>query len=372
MNDPHFIANQFVFPSQVENVEVYGNGIINDTFVVTFTNPPPSDHARIGRRAILQRINAEVFPDPPSIMHNLALVLEHAVQQEQQMGREFFLPPIYKTQEFENYFKDENGQYWRAIGFIEQTVTSDILQSRKQAEEAGAALGTFHLMLRDIPVEQLKDTLPGFHDTPNYLREFDSVITASDYVKQSNENIDWCVQQIEQRRSLAGLLEDSGSSIRLGIMHGDPKLNNILFDDATGRAVSIIDLDTVKPGFIHYDIGDCIRSCCNKAGEMPANIDEVQFVVSDFEAILAGYLSSAISILTKYDLDILYDVVRLLPFELGLRFFTDYLSGNRYFKIKSADDNLYRARVQFQLLASIESQQQLIMDIVRRYQSKTP
>lgn len=147
-------------------------------------------------------------------------------------------------------------------------------------------------------------------------------------------------------------------------MHGDPKLNNILFDERSGKAVSLIDLDTVKPGFIHYDIGDCIRSCCNTAGEMPLDIQDVHFSVDDFEAILQGYLTRAMDLLTEHDFERLYDVARLLPFELGLRFFTDYLNGNRYFKVESDDDNLYRAQVQFQLLNSIENQERQIREIV--------
>lgn len=366
MNEPRDIVEQFSFPSEVEKVEIHGNGIINDTYVVTFSNPPKSGHSRFGKRAILQRINSEVFPDPPSIMHNLAIVLQHAASKssEANLAPEFLLPSIYKTKKDDYCYRDASGNYWRAIAFIEQTITADSLQNRNQAKEAGTALGTFHQILSDLPVDQLKDTLPGFHDTPNYLSQYEVTIAQAAAITQTNENRDFCEQQIEKHRALARLFVDANPPLRTAVMHGDPKLNNILFDEHSGKAVSLIDLDTVKPGFIHYDIGDCIRSCCNTAGEMPLNIQDVHFSVDDFEAILQGYLSRAMDLLTEHDFERLYDVVRLLPFELGLRFFTDYLNGNRYFKVESDDDNLYRAQVQFQLLNSIENQERQIREIV--------
>lgn len=368
MSDPFEIASQFIFPSGIQTVEPYGDGIINDTYVVTFTQAAQSEHARLGKRAILQRINPQVFPDPPAIMHNLVLVLEHASKKSQNSAFDFVLPPIYKTIDDDYSIKDETGSYWRSLGFIENTMTLNVLQSTYQARQAGIGLGAFHQLIADLPAEQLKDTLPGFHDTPGYLRQFDDAVASAKAASQKvgDKYYDDCFEQIEKHRSLAGLLFDTQPALKPGIMHGDPKLNNILFDQQSGRAVSVIDLDTVKPGFIHYDIGDCIRSCCNRAGEMPLKIEEVQFSVSDFEAILQGYLDSAAQILSDQDFDLLYDVVRLLPFELGLRFFTDFLNGNRYFKVNKPEDNLYRAHVQFKLLESIESQEQAIRGIINR------
>lgn len=366
MSDPREIANQFDFPSSVKNVEPHGNGLINDTFVVSFSQSVKSGHSRLGSHAIMQRINPQVFPNPALIMENLALVLEHASRKARVTKSEFLLPPIYKSKQGEFSVKDDAGDYWRAIGFIENTVATDVLQNIEQARQAGIALGAFHQMMADLPAEKLKDTLPGFHDTPSYLKQFDSVVAElhSSTSQDTNESRDFCFKHIDKHRPLARLLVDAQPPLKPGIMHGDPKLNNILFDQQTGEAISIIDLDTVKPGFIHYDIGDCIRSCCNRAGEMPPGLEDVHFNIKDFEAILQGYLSRARELISNQDFDILYDVLRLLPFELGLRFFSDFLSGNQYFKVKAPEDNLYRACVQFKLLEQIESQASLIQAII--------
>lgn len=143
----------------------------------------------------------------------------------------------------------------------------------------------------------------------------------------------------------------------LRLIHGDPKVNNILFDTRTEQAVSIIDLDTIKPGLIHYDIGDCLRSGCNPLGEETMNWQAVQFDSDRCQYILQGYLSVAKSFLSPNDYTFLYDAIRLIAFELGLRFFTDFLAGNVYFKVHEPKQNLYRALVQFQLTASIEAQE---------------
>lgn len=383
MNNLVEIANQFDFPSEVKDIAAHGSGIINDTYVVTF-GTTAGEHARLGRRAIMQRINQEGFPNPDHIMQNLALVLEHATGKSPGKNAEFILPPIYRTRQNTLCARDDLGNYWRAIGFIDDTETFDVLNSTDQAREVGAALGSFHMLLNDLPRDKLQDTLPGFHDTPLYLCQYDTARSTSlqfpaENVNEQNqsspfpdtEQVAWsrehCFEQIESRRSLAGLLYEAQPEARIGVMHGDPKLNNFLFDKSSGRAVSLIDLDTIKSGYIHYDLGDCIRSCCNVVGEMPARFDDVQFSLAKFEAILSGYLSQASDFLGKHEYDLLYDVVRLLPFELGLRFFTDYLNNNQYFKVQSPDDNLYRARVQFQLLAEIENQEQSIKQLIASY-----
>ncbi len=141
------------------------------------------------------------------------------------------------------------------------------------------------------------------------------------------------------------------------IIHGDPKINNVMLDNQTGRAVSMIDLDTVKPGLLHYDIGDCLRSCCNILGEEADDFDAVRFDLGRFEAVLSGYTAAAHENLSAQDFDFLFDAIRLIPFELGLRFYTDYLEGNLYFKISHPMQNLDRAMVQFRLVESIEQQE---------------
>ena len=176
-----------------------------------------------------------------------------------------------------------------------------------------------------------------------------------------------CLQLVAERRAWADVLEDARAQgrLRLRPIHGDPKVNNVMLDTATGQAVALVDLDTVKPGLVHYDIGDCLRSGGNPRGEETGDWEEVRFDPELGRAILTGYLSQARDFLTENDYDYLYDAIRLLAFELGLRFFTDYLAGNVYFKARHPEHNLVRALVQFKLTESIESQAAAIRAIIR-------
>lgn len=360
------IANQFQFPGAVDKVSAYGSGLINDTYIVTFANPAPAAHPRYGQHAILQRINRQVFPQPVKVMENLESLLQHVLQTrpDNSSDQDFLLPPLYATQDGRHYVQDNHGDIWRAMAFIEGTKSFETLDSLQQATEVGRILGAFHQRVHDLPVENLHDTLPGFHITPIYLQHFDQTIAAHTRQARSGDAARFCQEVIAANRSLANVLVDARPPLTPRVMHGDPKLNNILFDADTGTAISIIDLDTVKPGLIHYDIGDCLRSCCNRRGELPDPSVHVEFDIDVCQAILEGYASSAASFLELQDLDYLLPAIQLLPFELGLRFYTDYLAGNRYFKVEHADDNLRRAVTQFKLLQSIQQQQVSLRDII--------
>lgn len=176
----------------------------------------------------------------------------------------------------------------------------------------------------------------------------------------------YCVNFIEQRREFAHTLERAREQgkLQLRVMHGDPKVNNVMIEGASGRAISLVDLDTVKPGLIHYDIGDCLRSGCNPLGEETENWEAVRFDPDIGAAILEGYLTQARHFLNTSDYDYLFDAIRLLAFELGIRFFADYLAGDVYFKVKRPQHNLQRALVQFKLTESIEAHEADIRDII--------
>lgn len=376
MPDLLSIARQFQFPGDVDTVTPFGSGIINDTFVVTFKNIPgsavgDSGGSRLGQRAVLQRINPAVFPAPAKVMQNLEQILGYA-QRQSAADRDkdddpFFLPPLYRTGEGSGYFRDSNQDIWRALGFVENTCTSDELQSMQQAHEAGRALGAFHRLLGDLPLDQLVDTLPGFHITPEYLKQYEEVRARVSPPSTDRRVWQFCHDVVGANRGLAGVLVNAQPSIKLRVMHGDPKLNNILFDQDTGKAVSIIDLDTVKPGLVQFDIADCLRSCCNRSGELPDPGEEVVFDMEACGRILEGYFSQAADMLDQRDVDYLPDAIQLLPFELGLRFFTDYLQGNQYFKVSSPSDNLYRAKTQFLLLQSIQRQQSSLAGLLSEF-----
>jgi Ser/Thr protein kinase RdoA (MazF antagonist) len=172
---------------------------------------------------------------------------------------------------------------------------------------------------------------------------------------------------VEERLDLVPVLEHACAAGRLRRrpIHGDPKVNNVLLCERSGRALALVDLDTVKPGLVHYDIGDCLRSACNRAGEETTDLEGVHFDLDLAEALLRGYLAEAGSCLSEADLNHLYDSIRLLPFELGLRFFTDHLAGNVYFKARHPRHNLERARVQFRLTESIEAQENELRVLIR-------
>jgi Ser/Thr protein kinase RdoA (MazF antagonist) len=352
------IATQFIPPQPPAALEIktFGNGNINDTFLVH------SSHCegQTGDRFVLQRINTQVFRQPKLVMQNMRVFTEHVRDRlacnPLDLSCRWQVPQVLLTADEQDHWIDEVGEFWRAISFIEDAQTFDTIQDL-DAQEMGAALGHFHHLVSDLPPEKLVDTLEGFHITPSYLRLYDEVLAHQNDSPRSPE-VNYCLQFVGDRRGLAPVLEDAKAlgKLPLRTMHGDPKVNNVMFDNGTRAAISIIDLDTVKPGLIHYDIGDCLRSACNPLGEETERWEQVQFETDLGEAILRGYLTASGGFLTASDRDYLYDAIRLIAFELGLRFFTDYLAGNVYFKVKHPHHNLARALVQFKLTESIELQ----------------
>jgi Ser/Thr protein kinase RdoA (MazF antagonist) len=248
-----------------------------------------------------------------------------------------------------------DGEFWRAIRFVPDTISLEVLASPGQAREVGYGLGHFHALLHDLPCDQLADTLEGFHITPRYLARYHELRPAG----ASAEREAWADQFVMQREGLAGVLERAkeAGELHLRPIHGDPKVNNVLLDASSNQAVALVDLDTVKPGLVHTDIGDCLRSACNPLGEETATPEQVCFDLDLCAALLEGYGAAARHILSPADHNHLFDAIRLLSFELGLRFFSDHLAGDVYFHTNRAGHNLDRALVQFHLTASIEAQE---------------
>ena len=226
----------------------------------------------------------------------------------------------------------------------------------------------FHNLISDLPTSKLADTLPGFHITPGYLAQYQQVLSQTKVNLSTESN--HCLRFISDRSSWANVLENAKAQgiLNLRPIHGDPKVNNIMIDTNTKQAISLIDLDTVKPGLIHYDLGDCLRSCCNLLGEETQNWQDVTFDTDICQSVLKGYLSVAKNFLTDRDYEYIYVAIRLIAFELGLRFFSDYLAGNIYFKTKYPEHNLHRALVQFQLTNSIENQENSLRRIIHESQ----
>lgn len=355
------IADQFKPEGKVIAIREYGNGNINRTFLVTLEDSSE-------KHFILQRINAQVFRQPERVMQNMEIATQHISDRVQRISfsleRRWEVPRVLLTRDLQNHVVDAEGSFWRAISFIEGAEFFDTIQDGDRAREVGCALGMFHHLVSDLPPEKLADTLPGFHITPGYLQHYQEVLPKTQVA--SSAEVKYCLQFVRDRADRASVLERARSCglLKLRPIHGDPKVNNIAFDRATGRAIAAIDLDTVKPGLVHYDIGDCLRSSCNPLGEETEQWQKVQFDLDICQSVLQGYFSVAKDFLTEQDCTYLYDAIGLIAFELGLRFFTDYLAGNVYFKTTYPEHNLARALVQFKLAESIESQETVLRKII--------
>lgn len=360
MNRLNIIAQQFAASRLITNVRAFGSGNINDTFLVTVVDAAEPHF-------VLQRINTHVFQQPALVMQNMRIFTQHVcdkLQHEVNLDRRWVVPRVLLTIDDRDHWVEPDGTYWRAISFIDGSASLDLIQDLQHGREVGYALGRFHYLISDLDPAQLADTLEGFHITPQYLEYYQQVLPT--YTGAIDLEVDYCLKFIQARQEWARVLEDAKSDGKLPLrpIHGDPKVNNVMICTTTQQAIGIIDLDTVKPGLVHYDIGDCLRSGCNPLGEETTAWEQVQFDTQMCRAMLEGYLSQASGFLTSDDYEYLFDAIRLIAFELGLRFFTDYLAGNVYFKVKYPNHNLDRALVQFKLTESIEAQETAIRSII--------
>ena len=363
------IAQQFEVAGRVVTVVRQEEGNVNDTYMAIFRTTFSEE------RIILQRINTRVFARPEHIMENMRLLTEHVHRRIEaeidQSDRIWQLPRVIPAKDGRDYVIDEDGDFWRAITLIASAHAYPKVQSVEHAYEAGFVLGQFQRLISDLDANRLHDTLVGFHITPGYLKVLDEALATSEGQKRLHASLEAerCNKYVDKRRAWCSVLEDAKArgELRLRPIHGDPKISNIMIDDATGKGTCIIDLDTVKPGLIHYDFGDCLRSSCNPAGEETLDLKTVFFDTDLCEAIVKGYMVYARSFLTDADRQYLYDGIRLITFELGLRFFADYIAGNVYFNTRYDEQNLNRARVQFKLTDSIEARESKIRGIIERF-----
>ncbi len=363
------MAELFDVQGRLVGVTPAGSGNVNDTYVAVFRTTFSEE------RFIVQKLNLNVFPSPDAVMQNMRVVTEHVHErleaEADEADRIWQLPRIIPTKCGQDYFINDDNECWRAISLIESATAYEKVESPEHANEVGTVMGQFQRLISDIDIDALEDTLPGYHITPRYLTEYDRVLATEDGQRRlaAASIAKYCQRFVEERRSFATVLEDALARGELSQrpVHGDPKISNVMIDDDTGKGTCIIDLDTVKPGLIHYDFGDCLRSSCNMAGEEPKSLDQVRFDTDLCAAIVRGYMNYAKEFLTENDHKYLYDSVRLITFELGLRFFADYLNGDKYFKTKYDGQNLNRAQVQFKLCESIEIREQSIREILERY-----
>jgi Ser/Thr protein kinase RdoA (MazF antagonist) len=252
------------------------------------------------------------------------------------------------------------------LELIEGSRTLPRLDHRTQAREVGRVLGDFHRFTAGLEPADFAVTLPNFHVTPVYLDALRQAEAEAGPDRRGPETAE-ALAVVDRHEALVHRIEDARRQGRIAerVVHGDPKLDNILFDQSGERALCLIDLDTIQPGLVHHDIGDCLRSCCNRSGKA-ADADDVRFDLESCRAILDAYARCTRGVLGRTEVGLLYQAIRLIPFELALRFLTDHLRGDRYFRVSAPGENLRKARVQLALLADIERKAEAIEQIIAR------
>jgi Ser/Thr protein kinase RdoA (MazF antagonist) len=349
------IAVRFQFQGAASEFAPWGNGHINDTWLVT------CQIAGVPLRYTLQRINRQVFRSPAAVMENIERVTAHlAAQLAGQPDRDRRALTLIPARDGRNWLDDAQGETWRAYRFIENARSYETATSVDQAFQAAQAFGRFQQQLASLPAPRLNETIPGFHDTPMRFAALEQAIAndAKGRAALAKPEIEFALA----RKSICGVLIEAGLPQR--ITHNDTKFNNVLLDDATGESLCVIDLDTVMPGLALYDFGDMVRTTTSPAAEDELDLSKVTMQFPMFEALVRGYLSAAAEFLTESEKKFLAFSGKLITFETGIRFLADYLNGDTYFKIHREGHNLDRCRTQFKLVESIEQQEEKMNRLV--------
>lgn len=358
------IAHTFAHSGECVGGGPYGSGHINDTFALELRGDP------VRRRVILQRINDEIFKDVPALMENIARVTQYmqgvVKQRAVRPEREEVLTLI-PTRDGAPVYRDEWGRWWRMYEFVERARTYDVLSSPEQARAAAAAYGRFQRDLAHFPPPPLHETIPHFHDTPWRLAQLEQAVARDvcGRVAYVHEELAFVHAHEHLAHILCGQLARGEAPLR--VTHNDTKINNVMLDDVTGYGVCVIDLDTVMPGHALFDFGDCVRTATARAAEDERDMTRVDVDLELFAALVDGYLESMGAQLTPAEREVLYLSGQVITFEIGVRFLTDFLSGDVYFKIKEPDHNLARARTQFRMVQCMEREGGTMRAIVARY-----
>ena len=342
-------ANAFDFGGPVLcDAHHYGEGHINDTFVVW-----REDHSK---RFILQRINTDTFTNPVGLMENVCGVTRHLrakiLAEGGDPARETL--NVIPTLSGSTCYLDADGAAWRAYDFVEDTICLQQVGSETDFRTVAETLGKFQNQLEDYPASTLHETIARFHDTPNRYANFEKAL-AADALGRA-KNIAPEIEFIHAREQDCHVLLDqlAAGEIPLRVTHNDTKINNVLIDAATGKGICVIDLDTVMPGLSAYDFGDSIRTGANDCAEDEPDQSKVHFDLHLYEVFAKGYLSTAGSTMHTAEKRSLAWGAKLMTLECGIRFLTDYLEGDHYFRIARPNHNLDRARTQFTLVRQME------------------
>ena len=329
----------------------FGNGNVNDTFQLTF------DQGGIRLHYILQRINSHVFKEPIKVMENVARVTNHLLKKIKAGRQETRKRTIrlLNAHDGRPFAFDDNGNCWRSYIFVEHARAYEVLETPEQAFRVAQGFGEFQRQLVDFN-GRLHETIPDFHNTPKRVAALEAAVKADvcGRGKEVGREIDFVLSRKEETDVLVKLNESGDIPER--ITHNDTKANNILIDDLSGEAVCVIDLDTVMPGLSLYDFGDMVRSGTNPAEEDEINLDKVGMRFDMYKGFYEGFVDAAGSVLTPAEKEYLPFSGKLITLEIGMRFLTDYLSGDIYFKTRRPRQNLDRCRTQFKLVESMEAQ----------------
>lgn len=354
-HDVRAIARHFQIVGEFLEAAPYGSGHINDTYCVVFNQ----GGTRV--RYIFQRINHNIFKNPVVLMENVQRVTAHLaakVTGEPDASRRVLT--LIPANSGGPFYRDESGNYWRAYIFIEAARGYDAVENPAQALSAARAFGRFAKLLSDLPAPRLNDTIPDFHHTPKRFAALEKAIEAdvANRARLARAEIEFALR----RKSIASVLLDANLPER--VTHNDTKFNNVLLDDATGEGICVIDLDTVMPGLALYDFGDMVRTTTSPAKEDERDLSKVTMQFPMFESLARGYLSAAAGFLTPAEKKFLPFSGQLITFEIGIRFLTDFLAGDTYFKVHREGHNLDRCRTQFKLVESIEQQEDKMNQLV--------
>ena len=353
------ISKKFKIEGEMVSCEPYGEGHINLTFLLI------TDKAKY----ILQRINNNVFKKPEEVMSNIMLVTEYLgkiiVENGGDIMRETLT--VIPTNEGSSFYLDDEGNYFRMYVFIDDAKTYQIVENPRDFYNSAKAFGKFQRLLADFPADKLFETIPDFHNTPDRYKKF---------MKAVEENKAGRLAEVEEevkfamdRLCDAGIITEALAEKRipLRVTHNDTKLNNVMIDDATGEGICVIDLDTVMPGSMLYDFGDSIRFGTNPAEEDESDLSKVNMDINLFEEYTRGFLEELGESITPEEKALLPMAGKLMTLECGVRFLTDYLEGDTYFRIHYEKQNLNRTRTQFKLVKDMEDNFDTLMAIVNKY-----
>lgn len=372
MSEEHFdrtgvkeALEQFAIDGSVKEIRPYGNGHINDTFLAVFQTGDGE------KRYILQRMNHNIFKNPPLLMENVVGVTDYLrkaiLAQGGDPDRETL--NVVRTLEGKSYYEDQGHSFWRVFLYVEGTLCLEKVESPKDFYNGGAAFGNFQRMLAEYPAGELHETIPNFHNTPSRFQDFRRALEADRAGRAAlvRPEIEFALSREEEISVLTDLLKKGELPLR--VTHNDTKLNNILFDRATGRALCVIDLDTVMPGLSLYDFGDSIRFGASTGAEDERDLSRIELDLELFEAFTEGFLKGCGGKLTRREIEMFPMGAKLMTYECGIRFLGDFLEGDVYFKVHRENHNLDRARTQFKLVADMEKKWDQMVSIVEKHRA---